>query len=290
MGFWLHIHNTAPEQMGELAVLAEDAGFEGVLGDDHWYLPAASTDEDPNARAAMPWDYIFPDPLVAGAAILARTRHLKYGTCVLVVANRANPLLVAKSVATVARTSEGRFVLGIGTGWMRDEYVAAGVDFQSRVARTVEMIDVLRKLWGPGPVQHHGRYFQFDATFAEPRPHQPVPIYLGGSSAPALRRAGRIADGWMGLTSELDALPGQIAAINEGRREAGRDREPFQFMCGLLPHPDGTLPTKADYRRSADLGITQHHFGPIEHVIGKQYPTFEEKRRVVLKFADRVIR
>lgn len=289
MNYWLHIHNTEPEHFVELALLAEEAGFEGVVGDDHWFMPAASGENDPNERAPLPMDYIQCDSLIAGAAVLARTRTLKFGTCVMVLANRTNPLIVAKAASTLAGLGGDRFILGVGIGWMKDEYAVAGIDFGTRAARMAEMIEILRKLWGPSPVEHHGRFFDFPPTYALPAPRLPIPIYIGAVAPAALRRAGRIGDGWMGMTSSLDSLPAQIEQINEGRREAGRERAPFEFMVGLSRRSDGTLPGAADYERAAAMGITQHHVGPIEHVLGRLRVSFEEKKQFVCEFAERVI-
>jgi len=290
MRYWLHLHNTLPEDAVEIAVLAEQLGFEGVLGDDHWFMPAASGDADPNERAVLPWDYSFPDIFVTGASLLARTTTLKFGSCIMVLANRTNPFLVAKQCATLARVSGDRFVLGVGIGWMKEEYDMAGVDWATRVPRTVEMIEVMRKLWGEGPVAHRGAHFAFPATYANPRPSRPVPIYMGCIAPPALRRAGRIADGWMGMTSRLADLPAQIACINEGRRAAGRERDPFAFMCGLARNADGSPPSRDDYARAGEMGITIGHVGPAEHALGKPYPTLDEKKRFAIDFAERVIR
>ncbi|MFT4054505.1 MAG: TIGR03619 family F420-dependent LLM class oxidoreductase [Novosphingobium sp.] len=290
MKFWLHIHNTPPEEGLELAILAEELGFHGVVGDDHWFMPAGSDNHDPNERAPLPMDYVFPDIFAFGGAVLARTRTLQFGSCIMVLANRTNPFLIAKGAATLARLSGDRFVLGVGTGWMRDEYDAAGVEWASRVPRTVEMIEILRKLWGPGPVEHHGAHFDFPATYAEPRPRRPIPIYMGSVVPAALRRTGRIADGWMGMTTRLTDLPGQIALINEGRREAGRLDEPFEFMVGLARRDDGTLPTLDDYRSAVDMGVTQLHVGPIDHALGVLRSSFDDKRRFVEEFAARVLR
>jgi probable F420-dependent oxidoreductase len=290
MKYWLHIHNTEPEDMVEMACFAEALGFEGVVGDDHWFLPAGSKDSDPNERGPLPWDYIFPDIFVAGAAILARTKTLQFGSCIMVLANRTNPFLVAKAAATLARVSGGRFIMGIGTGWMKEEYNMAGVPWETRIPRTLEMIEVMRKLWGEGPVEHHGKFFDFPATYAMPRPHEQVPVYMGSVAPAALLRTGKVADGWMGMTARLADLPAQIATINEGRAQAGRDKAPFEFMVGLARRDDGALPGRDDYRRAEDLGVTKGHFGPIEHVIGKAYPSFDEKKRVLEDFANRIMR
>ncbi len=275
--------------MVELAILAETLGFEGVVGDDHWFMPAGALDQDPNERGPLPADYLFPDIFVAGSAILSRTKTLKFGSCIMVLANRTNPFLVAKAAATLARVGQDRFIMGIGTGWLRDEYAMAGVEWRTRIPRTLEMIEILRKLWGPGPVEHHGAFFNFPRTYASPRPHRQIPVYMGAVAPAALRRAGEIADGWMGMTTKLADLPTQIDLINQGRREAGRESQDFEFMVGLTASDGGAPPGLDEYRRAADLGVTQIHFGPIEHVLGKAYPSFDEKRRVVEDFADRII-
>ncbi|MEJ7935304.1 TIGR03619 family F420-dependent LLM class oxidoreductase [Sphingobium sp. AN558] len=290
MNYWLHIHNTPPEQGLELAVMAERLGFEGVLGDDHWFMPAGSGHQDPNERAPLPMDYVFPDLFAFGGAVLARTGRLRFGSCIMVLANRTNPFLVAKAAGTLARISGDRFVMGVGSGWMRDEYDMAGVPWETRVPRTVEMIDILRKLWGPGPVDYHGRFFDFPATFAEPRPAKPIPVYMGSVAPAALRRTGEIADGWMGMTSKLADLPGQIALIDEGRAEAGRQAMPFDYMVGLARNEDGSLPSLDDYRRAADLGVTQHHVGPIDHALGVLRSSFDDKKKYVEDFARRIMR
>lgn len=289
MKFWLHIHNTPPEQGLELAMLAEQLGFEGVVGDDHWFMPATAETHDPNERAPLPMDYIFPDLFAFGGAVLALTRTLKFGSCIMVLANRTNPFLVAKGAATLARLSGDRFIMGVGTGWMRDEYDMAGVPWESRVPRTIEMMEILRKLWGEGPVDHHGRYFDFPPTYAEPRPSKPIPIYMGSVAPAALRRTGMVADGWMGMTSPLSELEAQIALINQGREEAGRADLPFDYMVGLARNEDGLLPSPDDYHRAAAMGVTQHHVGPIDHALGVLRSSFEDKKRFVEDFARRIM-
>lgn len=290
MRYWLQMLNSQPEDLVELCQFVEELGFEGVLEGDHWFMPALSDDHDPDERAPMPWDYSFLDIFAAGGTVLARTKALKFGSGVMIVANRTNPFLIAKAAATLARLSGDRFVLGIGVGWMKEEYDVAGVDWSTRAARTEEMIQVLRKLWGPGPVEHQGRFFNFRSTYALPQPVRPIPIYIGAVAPPALRRTGRIADGWMGMTSPLDAIPDQLRLVNEGRREGRRENESFEVLMGLSRHADGRVPTVDDYRRARDMGITQLKFGPVEHRLGKLYCTLDEKKRAIEGFANEVMR
>jgi probable F420-dependent oxidoreductase len=288
MKYWLQCLNTLPEDLVELAVLAEECGFAGIMEGDHWLMPATSDDKDPHERGAMPWDYAFSDVFVTAGAVLQATRTLRYSPGVLVLANRTNPLLVAKSCATAARIGGGRFALGVGLGWMKAEYDVAGVDFSTRARRTEEMIQILRKLWGPGPVEHHGRFFDFPPTYSVPRPEQPIPIYIGAFVSAALRRAGRIGDGWMAPPGTLEELAASIAILDVARRDAGRDGEQFEVFAGVK-RSDGSLPGRDDYRRAEDIGVTAAKFGPIEHVLGEPYVSPTEKRRWVEGFAERVI-
>jgi probable F420-dependent oxidoreductase len=252
-------------------------------------MPADSSDRDPHERGSMPWDYSFSDPFVTAGAVLQATRTLRFATGVLVLANRTNPLIVAKSCATASRIGGGRFGLGVGLGWMEAEYEVAGVDFATRAPRTEEMVEILRKLWGPGPVEHHGRFFDFPSTHAVPRPEQPIPIYFGAFVPAALRRAGRIGDGWMAAPGTVEELAAAIAIIDQARRDAGRDGERFEVFAGLKRNPDGSWPGRDDYRRAEDIGVTAAKFGPIEHTLGQPYVSTAEKRRWVEDFAERVI-
>jgi probable F420-dependent oxidoreductase len=289
LDYWLQCLNSSPEDVVELAVLAEKCGFAGIMEGDHWLMPASSSDRDPQERGPMPWDYSFSDPFVTAGAVLQATRTLRFAPGVLVLANRTNPIIVAKSCATASRISGGRFGLGVGLGWMKAEYDVAGVDFSTRAPRTEEMIEILRKLWGPGPVEHHGRFFDFPPTHNVPRPEQPIPVYIGAFVPAALRRAGRIGDGWMAAPGTVEELSAAIAIIDEARRDAGRDRERFEVFAGLKRNPDGSLPGRDEYRRAEAIGITAAKFGPIEHMVGQPYVSTAEKRRWVEDFAERVI-
>ena len=172
---------------------------------------------------------------------------------------------------------------------MKEEYDVAGVDFSTRAPRTEEMIGILRKLWGPGPVEHRGRFFDFPSTHNVPRPEQPIPIYIGAFVPRALRRAGRIGDGWMAAPGTVEELAAAIAIIDEARREADRDRERFEVFAGLKRKLDGSLPGRDDFQRAEDAGVTAAKFGPFEHMLGEPYVSMDDKRRLIEGFAERVL-
>ncbi len=191
MKFWQSASFSEPEQLIEIAKLAEQVGFDGLLMSDHLFFPGKleskypySTDGDPGFTAETPW----PEPFAAIAAMAAVTRRLRFATLVYILPLR-NPLEVAKSTATLDLLSDGRFVLGVGAGWMKEEFDQLGVDFRTRGARFDESIDVLRTLWSGGMVEHHGRFFDFARLQMSPKPKRSVPIYVGGASDAALRCA-----------------------------------------------------------------------------------------------------
>lgn len=289
MEYWLQCVNTLPEDLVELAILAEECGFTGIMEGDHWLMPAASVDRDPHERGSMPWDYAFSDVFVTAGAVLQATRTLQFAPGVLVLGNRTNPLLVAKSCATASRIGGGRFALGVGLGWMKEEFDVAGVDYSTRAARMEEMIEILRKVWGEGPVEHHGRFFDFPATYSLPQPEQSIPIYIGAFAPVALRRAGRIADGWMAPPGTLEELAASIALIHEAREESDRAGDSFKVFAGLRKNPDGSTPGRDDYRRAEDIGVAAAKCGPLEHVLGEPYVTLDQKREAIEQFAERVI-
>src|SRR6185369_4233142 len=137
-------------------------------------------------------DWPYPDCWVTIAAMAAVTTRLKFSTSVYVLPLR-NIFEVAKATGTLAIMSDNRFVLGAGLGWMKDEFDIYGVPFETRGRRTSEMMVVLRKLWAGGMVSHQGEFFDFAPLQIAPAPDRTVPIYLGGSSAPALKRIAALA-------------------------------------------------------------------------------------------------
>jgi probable F420-dependent oxidoreductase len=200
----------------------------------------------------VPW----PDPWVSIGAMAMVTTRLRFITSVFILPLR-DPFITAKAVGTAAVVSGGRVILGGGIGWMRDEFDQLGVDFHTRGARTGEIIEVLRLLWSGEMVEYHGKHYDFGRVQMSPAPPAQVPIYMGGESDPALRRAARLADGFISVPhdpAELADLVGKLTAL---RAEYGRQDDPFAFITiNPVPGPVG------DYRRLADLGVTGVIEGP----------------------------
>ena len=195
-----------------------------------------------------------PDNLSAMAAIAGRTQRLKFGSSVLVVP-AYNPVLLAKSLATIDVLSNGRVTLGVGVGWMREEIEALGGDFGHRGAVSDEYIAIFKKLWTESPVEHAGKYYSFGPLRAEPRPVQRPhpPIWIGGHSPAALKRTARLADGWHPVGAEPDLLePPEFARLlDQLKREteaAGRDFASLTIaFTGRLHHHE--QPAPADRKR-----------------------------------------
>jgi probable F420-dependent oxidoreductase len=194
-----------------------------------------------------------------------------------------HPLEVAKSMASVSQLAGGRTALGVGVGWMKEEFDQLGKDFRTRGKRTDEMIEVMRKVWKGGDVEHHGRFFDFDPLSMSPAPSEPIPIWIGGQSEPALRRAARVGDGWIASGCSVEEVPEWTGRLDALRKEAGRADEPFSTLVPLKEIPDAD-----DAPRCGELGLDVVPW-PLAFQIGKPSSTIDEKRDALADFADRVI-
>jgi probable F420-dependent oxidoreductase len=175
----------------------------------------------------LPPDCIIPDPIDTLAYVAGLTSTLGLATGLLVLPWH-HPLVLAKRAATVDRLSGGRLRLGVGLGWMREEIESGGVDFDSRGERADETIDALRAVWGSDPrtgAQFEGRHFSFSGVQSFPRPVRPggVPIEVGGTSPPAIRRAARRGDGWLSLGLRGDRLAEAVRRLADEAEAVGRD-------------------------------------------------------------------
>lgn len=219
-----------PEWIGPFAQAAERLGFESLVLPEHVVLAVDYTSRYPyskSGRVPLPPDCVIPDPLDTLAYVAGITTTLGLATGLLVLPWH-HPLALAKRAATVDRLSGGRLRLGVGLGWMREEIEAGGVDFASRGDRADETIDALRAVWSADPqqgAQFEGRHFSFSGVSSFPRPAQArgVPIDVGGTSPPAIRRAARRGDGWLSLGLRGDRLTEALGRLSEEASAAGRD-------------------------------------------------------------------
>ncbi|MGV9310554.1 TIGR03619 family F420-dependent LLM class oxidoreductase [Nonomuraea sp. NPDC004354] len=184
----------------------------------------------PEGHAMGPTYRSVHDPIVTLSYLAGVTESIRLG--VAVVNAYEAPALVAKQVASLQEVSGGRVSFGLGLGWLREEFEAMGVDFAKRGRRGEEFIEVLRKCWTDDVVRHEGEFYRIQASHMDPKPTPIPPILLGGGAEVALRRAGRLADGWVSASREdLNGIAEKIYIVKEAAREAGRDPEALRFIC-----------------------------------------------------------
>jgi probable F420-dependent oxidoreductase len=227
-----------PRWMAPFARHLEACGFESVVVVEHTVL-ATQYDSvypyDRSGRVELAADCPIPDPLDLLSFLAGHTDRLGLATGVLVLPNH-HPVVLAKRAATVDVLSGGRLRLCVGVGWLREEIEACGTDFGSRGRRADEQLAVLRALWDDRPqgVSHHGEYFQFENVVCNPKPvaGKYFPVYIGGHSKAAARRAGRFGDGFQPLGVTGAQLDGLLALMRDEAAAAGRDPADIEVSLG----------------------------------------------------------
>ncbi|MDP9862147.1 MULTISPECIES: TIGR03619 family F420-dependent LLM class oxidoreductase [Streptosporangium] len=170
------------------------------------------------------------DPVVTLSYLAGVTGRVRLGVAVLNMPF-ASPALLAKQLASLQAVSGGRLDVGLGLGWLPEEFAASGVPFERRGRRGEEFVHVLRRLWSEEVVEHKGEFYELPPVHQDPKPLTQPPILLGGSAEVALRRAGRLADGWISSSREdLDRVDEKIYIVKEAARAAGRDPEALRFV------------------------------------------------------------
>jgi probable F420-dependent oxidoreductase len=222
------------EALLDIGRAVEAMGFDSLVFYDH-VLGAQHADREPALWGPYTESDPFHDPLIALASVAAITERIELATAVLVLPQRQTAL-VARQVADLDRISGGRVRLGVGTGWNWVEYESLGVDFTTRGRRLEEQIHVLRMLWSEPLVTFHGEFHELERIAVNPRPLRPLPIWLGGFSEPAYRRAGRVGDGFS-FAGGLDHAVGCLDRIRGHLADAGRDPESFGAEL-LVQHSD----------------------------------------------------
>ena len=213
------------ERVRDVAVAADRLGYDVVWTAEHLIFPSAIRTAYPYGGRA-PFDVT--DPVLDVASTLtyvaALTERVRLGSSVVVLPYH-HPIALAKALATVDVLSNGRLLLGIAGGWLREEFDLLGVPFRERGARTDEYLALIKRLWTEERVSFHGRFFSLDdaAFFPKPvqRPHPP--IWVGGDSAAALQRVARSGDGWLAVPRDLEHLTAGIRTIRQAAESAGRD-------------------------------------------------------------------
>jgi probable F420-dependent oxidoreductase len=243
MKFSQALIGAAPKDWTHLARVCEEVGFDSVAVSDHVVFPANLASKYPYTPDGTPLfspDEDWPDPWVAIGAMSAVTNTLRFLTNVYVLPLR-NPFVVAKAVGTAAHLSDGRVGLGIGAGWMAEEFALLEQPFARRGKRMDEMLTVLRALWAGGMVEHHGEFYDFDPVEMRPTPPAPVPVYVGGHSDIAFRRAARLGDGWLGIHYTPAELLEHCTTIARAREDAGTTDRPFEIIASPLAQPSPDL-------------------------------------------------
>ncbi|MGK5741126.1 TIGR03619 family F420-dependent LLM class oxidoreductase [Micromonospora sp. URMC 103] len=252
-----------PEHMVHIARRAEQLGYHSLWTFQRLLVPAD-----------LGWSETYhsvQDPLTTLAFLAAHTTRIRLGVAVLNMPF-VSPVLLAKQTATLDILTDGRLDVGLGLGWSAEEYEATGASRQGRGRRAAEFLTVLRSLWQDDVTEHRGEFYRVPPTRMDPKPVQRPhpPILLGGQAPEALRRAGRLADGWIsGSQTDLTGIGSSVAAVRDAARKAGRDPDALRFVCrgavrvrsegGADREPlTGPLDQiRADLGRLAEAGITE---------------------------------
>ena len=218
-----------------LAKRAEELGFESFWVPEHSLIPVRTT-SDPfrlSAEEGIPEAYAhIVDPFTALARASAVTHTMKLGTGVCLVPEH-NPLRLAKEVATLDHFSGGRFIFGIGAGWLKEESEIMGGDFPHRWTQTREAILAMKEIWTKEEAEYHGKYYDFPPVRCFPKPAQKPypPIYLGGSAKNVFKRVVEWGDGWMPTLPSLDEIERGRAALNDLAGRVGREPDSIEVMA-----------------------------------------------------------
>jgi len=273
-----------PFQLMPLAQAAEEAGYDSVTVPDSICFPKESDtqypyNQDGNRQFLEGKPFIEAFCLVS--ALAAVTQRVRFTTFVIKLPIR-QPVLVAKQATSVAYLSRNRLVLGVGTSPWPEDYVVTGTPWEGRGARMDEMIAILRGLGTGEFFEFHGKYYDIPAIKLCPVPTQPVPILIGGHADAALRRAARLGDGWMHGGGK-ESLGDLLAKLNRYRREAGREKLPFEIH--VISMDAFTLD---GVRRLEDQGVTDVVVG-FRNAYENDTQTLQHKLDALRGFADRVI-
>lgn len=238
-----------------VAVAAEQSGFATLWAGEHVVMVDDASSRYPYAddgKIAVPADADWIDPMIGLSFAAAATTTIRIATGVLLLPEH-NPVIVAKQAASLDKLSGGRFALGIGIGWSREEFDAIGVPFERRAARTREYVAAMRAIWRSDIASYTGEFINFESIRVNPKPaRRAIPILCGGNSDAALRRAALWGDGWYGFNlRDGDDVALKVATLHQLCEQAGRDPAELRLAVALQqPHP-------SQAERLAELGVDE---------------------------------
>ena len=275
---------TSPGYLRDCARYVEELGFDSIWFPDHVVIPASYSSRYPYQEyeggeyRRYPFDETaFPEPMTALAYVAGATDRIKLRTGVLILPER-NPVLLAKELGTLDALSGGRLELGIGIGWLREEFEALGISWPNRGRRCDEYIEAMREIWNNDVASYDGEFVSFSEIRCDPKPVQPggVPLIVGGHTEAAARRAGRYGDGYLplGYHSASDGFE-FMDAMREAAEQAGRDPDAIELSAGGAADPDYL-------EQLAEAGI--------DHVFIQAYqPTIEAVKDGLQQIAEDII-
>jgi probable F420-dependent oxidoreductase len=239
-----------------VARAAEQHAFATLWSGEHVVMVDESASRYPYAddgKIAVPAVADWIDPMVCLSFAAAATTTIGLATGVLLLPEH-NPVIIAKQAASLDKLSGGRFTLGIGIGWSREEFDALGIPFERRAARTADYVAAMRAIWRDDIASHSGEFANFSSIRVNPKPLRDgrIPVVLGGNSEPALRRVAQWGDGWYGFNlHDVDDAAVKLDTLSRLCREAGRDRDELRLAVALRD------PRPADAGRLAELGVDE---------------------------------
>jgi probable F420-dependent oxidoreductase len=247
-----------PDLFAQLARDAEELGFESIWTVEHVIIPQPHMPYPGSKDGQMPGgDHVaIPDPLIPLAYAAAITSKIKLATGIVILPQR-HPLYLAKQLASLDVLSHGRVILGIGSGWMPEEFASVDVDFKTRGALTDESIQAMRALWSDTPASFHGKHYHFHDVKSLPKPVNSggVPIHVGGHSTAAAKRAGRYGDGFFPTIVQPDKLKEIFAQVHQEAAAIGRNPSTIELTAMAAPKLDAV-------KAAQDVGVERVVFGP----------------------------
>ncbi len=253
MKFVLSTSFSTVAHLTELAPAADQSGWEAMSFSDHVVHPEKIHTPYPyTENGERRWQAFtdWPDPWVMMGALATITKRLRFTNNIYVLPMR-NPYLTAKAISTAAVISNNRITPAIGVGWSKDEFELMQQDFHTRGKRADEILAIMRLLWTGEMVEYQGQYYQFDKLEMNPSPSEYIPIWIGGISEAAMRRAARLGDGWVTDLQSSDEIIDCVNKINGYRKEYGTNNKAFEIMA--TPSDAFTID---GYKKLADKGIT----------------------------------